>query len=80
LILKVEVDWPFKDFIYTLLKDLFNTKWEIRHGAATAIREVIKHHGHGAGKASNLPSDQVYKKYIYNLFYNGIILYFVIYP
>jgi len=59
LLLKVEIDWPFKDFINTLLKDLFNTKWEVRHGAATAIREVIKHHGRGAGKANNLPSDQV---------------------
>jgi len=59
LLIKVENDWPFKDFINTLLKDLFNTKWEIRHGAATAIREIIKHHGRGAGKACNLPSDQV---------------------
>jgi len=58
-LIKVENDWPFKDFINTLLKDLFNTKWEIRHGAATAIREIIKHHGRGAGKACNLPSDQV---------------------
>ncbi|XP_022171117.1 TATA-binding protein-associated factor 172 [Myzus persicae] len=56
---EVENDWPFKDFINTLLKDLFNTKWEIRHGAATAIREIIKHHGRGAGKACNLPSDQM---------------------
>jgi len=38
---------------------LFNTKWEIRHGAATAIREVIKHHGRGAGRAISTPSDQV---------------------
>lgn len=56
---KVEEDWPFENFINTLLKDLFNTKWEIRHGAATGIREIIKHHGRGAGKTSNIPSDQV---------------------
>lgn len=44
---------------------MFNTKWEIRHGAATAIREIIKHHGQGAGKAITIPSDQVYYlKYI----------------
>lgn len=59
VLLKVDNDWPFKDFINTLLKDLFNTKWEIRHGSATAIREVIKHHGRGAGKTMNTPSDQV---------------------
>ncbi|XP_050421403.1 TATA-binding protein-associated factor 172 [Adelges cooleyi] len=52
-------DWPFEEFIQPLLNDLADTKWEIRHGAATAIREIIKHHGRGAGKAANLPSDQM---------------------
>jgi len=59
LFLKVENDWPFKDLVNTLLKDMFNTKWEIRHGATTAIREIIKHHGRGAGKTNNIPSNQV---------------------
>jgi hypothetical protein len=25
--------------------DLFSQKWEIRHGAATAVREILKEHG-----------------------------------
>lgn len=65
-VFKVENEWPFKVFINSLLKDLFSTKWEIRHGAATAIREVIKHHGRGAGKASCIPSDQVFKQLLCN--------------
>lgn len=28
-----------------LEQDLFSHKWEIRHGAATAVREIIKAHG-----------------------------------
>lgn len=60
---EVEDDWPFKGFVNTLLKDLFNAKWEIRHGAATAIREVIKHHGRGAGRAISIPSDQMEKSH-----------------
>lgn len=58
-LLLLKIDWPFKDFMNNLLKDLFNPKWEIRHGVATAIREMIKHHGRGGGKATNIPSDQV---------------------
>ena len=42
--------WPFKDFSDCLLNDLRHSKWEIRHGAATAIREIIIHHGSGGGK------------------------------
>lgn len=30
--------WAFKDFGAFLARDLFNDSWEIRHGAATALR------------------------------------------
>ncbi|KAL7299186.1 hypothetical protein TKK_0007782 [Trichogramma kaykai] len=45
--------WPFEAFVENLLQDLFSSKWEIRHGAATGLREIIKLHGKGAGKQRN---------------------------
>lgn len=44
------VDWPLEPFAETLIQDLFSLKWEVRHGAATALRELIRLHGKGAGK------------------------------
>jgi TATA-binding protein-associated factor len=41
------LDWPLESFIESLCQDLFSQKWEIRHGAATALREVIRLHGKG---------------------------------
>lgn len=41
------------------MNDLFHNAWEIRHGAATGLREAIKLHGHGAGKATDTAVDQV---------------------
>ena len=52
-------EWPFTLFCETLMADLFDSVWETRHGAATGIREVIKLHGRGAGKAIDTPGDQV---------------------
>ncbi|XP_011495991.1 PREDICTED: TATA-binding protein-associated factor 172 [Ceratosolen solmsi marchali] len=47
------IDWPLEAFAENLLQDLFSLKWEIRHGAATALREFIRLHGRGAGKSRN---------------------------
>jgi len=41
------LDWPLESFAESLCHDLFSQKWEIRHGAATALREVIRLHGKG---------------------------------
>ncbi|KAJ8933842.1 hypothetical protein NQ314_013764 [Rhamnusium bicolor] len=35
-------DWPLESFCDQLSQDLFSCSWEIRHGAATALREVLK--------------------------------------
>ncbi|CAI8034567.1 TATA-binding protein-associated factor 172, partial [Geodia barretti] len=32
-----------------MFRNLFNPSWEVRHGAATALREVIRYHGDTAG-------------------------------
>ncbi|EFC48766.1 TATA-binding protein-associated factor 172 [Naegleria gruberi] len=34
--------WPFQILTERLLVDLFNSSWTIRHGAAIAIREILK--------------------------------------
>lgn len=47
------VDWPFENFCDQLCQDLFNPSWEVRHGAATALREVVRVHGRGAGKSAD---------------------------
>lgn len=41
------IDWPLEAFAENLLQDLFSLKWEVRHGAATALREFIRLHGKG---------------------------------
>ena len=42
--------WPF-DLLCDFLKvDLFDPNWEVRHGAAMGLREVIRVHGAGAGR------------------------------
>ncbi|XP_059619603.1 TATA-binding protein-associated factor 172 [Phlebotomus argentipes] len=42
--------WPFEAFCTKLYSDLFNPRWETRHGAATALRELFKAHSESAGK------------------------------
>lgn len=54
------VDWPLEYFCDQLCQDLFSSSWEVRHGSATALREVIRICGKGAGRASDIPQDQVY--------------------
>lgn len=41
------IDWPLESFCSRLYLDLFNPRWETRHGAATALRELFKTHSNG---------------------------------
>jgi TATA-binding protein-associated factor len=43
-------DWPFDVMCDFLANDLFDPNWEIRNGAAMGLREVLRVHGHGAGR------------------------------
>ncbi|CAH0564280.1 unnamed protein product [Brassicogethes aeneus] len=52
-------DWPLEWFCDQLSQDLFSTSWEARHGAGTAIREVLAVHGKGAGRATYLEETQM---------------------
>jgi TATA-binding protein-associated factor len=51
-------EWPFERLLEFLTIDLFDHMWEIRHGAAMGIREVIRVHGAGAGRLRGKSRDQ----------------------
>ena len=44
------LEWPFERLCDLLAVDLFDTNWEIRHGATIALREIIRAQGAGAGR------------------------------
>eukprot|EP00039_Didymoeca_costata_P015606 m.268636 g.268636 ORF g.268636 m.268636 type:complete len:1773 (+) comp16256_c0_seq17:253-5571(+) len=50
-----EDEWPFQARCEELCNDLFHPKWEIRHGAALGLREILNTHGRGAGKHADTP-------------------------
>ena len=43
-------EWPFDRLCEFLTVDLFDPAWEIRHGAAMGLREIVRVHGAGAGR------------------------------
>lgn len=45
--------WQFQGVFELLIDNLFDDRWEIRHGAALGLRELIKKHGKGAGRVMN---------------------------
>ncbi|KAJ6258416.1 hypothetical protein Dda_6456 [Drechslerella dactyloides] len=50
---QVEADdtvWPLERLADILLVDLFDPSWIVRHGAAMALRDLIRYHGPGAGR------------------------------
>ncbi|KAJ3027148.1 UNVERIFIED_CONTAM: btaf1 RNA polymerase II, B-TFIID transcription factor-associated, 170kDa [Siphonaria sp. JEL0065] len=47
-------EWPFEGLCEQLCIDLFNSRWEVRHGAALGLMEIIKAHGSGAGKITGV--------------------------
>ncbi|KAI8830148.1 hypothetical protein BC829DRAFT_426554 [Chytridium lagenaria] len=47
-------EWPFEGLCEQLCLDLFDFSWEIRHGAAIGLREILKAHGSGPGRLIGL--------------------------
>jgi TATA-binding protein-associated factor len=43
-------EWPYERMCEFLMVDLFDPNWEIRHGAAMGLREVLRVQGSGAGR------------------------------
>ncbi|QSL65406.1 hypothetical protein MERGE_002716 [Pneumocystis wakefieldiae] len=56
------LEWPFKKIAELLKIDLFHPQWEIRHGAAMGLLEIIKIHGKGAGRVVGLSRAENDKK------------------
>ncbi|XP_064478043.1 TATA-binding protein-associated factor 172-like [Ornithodoros turicata] len=54
-----EETWPLEGFMEALAQDLFSASWEVRHGAATGIREVVRLHGRGGGKVATMPAAEM---------------------
>ncbi|KAH9414981.1 hypothetical protein DERP_014274 [Dermatophagoides pteronyssinus] len=46
-------EWPLSWFSDELMSDLFNAQWEIRHGAAIGLREIVKLQGRCGGRQRN---------------------------
>ncbi|KAL9619467.1 MAG: hypothetical protein Q9160_005904 [Pyrenula sp. 1 TL-2023] len=49
------LEWPYDRMCEFLTVDLFDPSWEIRHGAALGLREVVRRHGGGAGRHFGKP-------------------------
>lgn len=51
--------WPLLEFANELKNDLFSVKWEIRHGSAIALRDLIKFHGQNAGRITSRSCEEM---------------------
>ncbi|KAM9847490.1 TATA-binding protein-associated factor 172 [Aulostomus maculatus] len=56
-------EWPLESFCEELCNDLFNPSWEIRHGAGTGLREILKSHGAGGGKLMGSTAEQMLRQH-----------------
>ncbi|XP_068183061.1 TATA-binding protein-associated factor 172 [Antennarius striatus] len=56
-------EWPLESFCEELCNDLFNPSWEVRHGAGTGLREILKSHGAGGGKLSGSTAEQMFRQH-----------------
>ncbi|XP_029306426.1 TATA-binding protein-associated factor 172 [Cottoperca gobio] len=56
-------EWPLESFCEELCNDLFNPSWEIRHGAGTGLREILKSQGAGGGKLVGSTAEQMLRQH-----------------
>ncbi|QRV86508.1 TBP associated factor (Mot1) [Ceratobasidium sp. AG-Ba] len=54
----MEGEWVWGGVIRVLELDLFNPSWEVRHGAAMGLREIVKVQGGAGGMKVDLPSSE----------------------
>nr|XP_009926679.1 PREDICTED: TATA-binding protein-associated factor 172-like [Haliaeetus albicilla] len=52
-------EWPLESFCEEVCNDLFNPSWEVRHGAGTGLREILKAHGKSGGKMGDSSLEEV---------------------
>ncbi|KAI1099999.1 hypothetical protein F4804DRAFT_62672 [Jackrogersella minutella] len=63
-------EWPFDRLCEFLKIDIFDVQWEIRHGAALGLREILRVHGAGAGRLrgkSRVENDALNRKWLDDL-------------
>jgi TATA-binding protein-associated factor len=48
------LEWPFERVCAYLAVEMFDYTWEVRHGAAMGLREILRIHGGGAGRRKGL--------------------------
>eukprot|EP00960_Hanusia_phi_P064882 765948-Hanusia_phi.AAC.4 len=51
-------EWPLGPICDELCCDIFDPAWEVRHGAAVGLQEILKHHAKGSGKWANTTKEQ----------------------
>ncbi|KAM8924786.1 TATA-binding protein-associated factor 172 [Pelodytes ibericus] len=56
-------EWPLESFCEELCNDLFNPSWEIRHGAGTGLREILKVHGQSGGRVPDSTPEEMYQQH-----------------
>ncbi|XP_034464473.1 TATA-binding protein-associated factor 172 isoform X2 [Hippoglossus hippoglossus] len=56
-------EWPLESFCEELCNDVFNPSWEIRHGAGTGLREILKSQGAGGGKLVGSTVEQMLRQH-----------------
>lgn len=61
------IEWPFERLCEHLTVDMFDHTWEVRHGAAMALRDVLRVHGGCAGREqgnTKLQNDLLNQKWL----------------
>ncbi|XP_018593643.1 TATA-binding protein-associated factor 172 isoform X2 [Scleropages formosus] len=56
-------EWPLESFCDELCNDLFNPSWEVRHGAGTGLREILKCHGAAGGKLAGSTAEEMTRQH-----------------
>uniref|UniRef100_A0A3P9J9Q0 BTAF1 RNA polymerase II, B-TFIID transcription factor-associated n=1 Tax=Oryzias latipes TaxID=8090 RepID=A0A3P9J9Q0_ORYLA len=62
-VLEESNEWPLESFCEELCNDLFNPSWEVRHGAGTGLREILKCHGAAGGKLVGSTAEQMSRQH-----------------
>jgi len=60
-------EWPYDRLCEFLKVDIFDSQWEVRHGAALGLREILRVHGAGAGRLrgkTRHENDQLNRKWL----------------
>ncbi|KAF2975246.1 hypothetical protein EK904_009119 [Melospiza melodia maxima] len=56
-------EWPLESFCEEVCNDLFNPSWEVRHGAGTGLREILKAHGKSGGKMGDSSLEEMIQQH-----------------